>query len=90
MILFRHISARERWGRYRPGGSGVFALLFLAIACLVALDSVTGRWVPQALEQTRLELALAACVERLARPGDSGTRRQRLRNECAARQRGEP
>lgn len=39
MVLFRHISLRERWARYRPGAARLLALGFLVIACLLVLDS---------------------------------------------------
>ncbi len=40
MVLFRHISLRERWAHYRPGTARLLAVGFLVIACLLALDSL--------------------------------------------------
>jgi hypothetical protein len=39
MVLFRHISARERGERYRPRAATLLGAGFLAIACLLILDS---------------------------------------------------
>ena len=40
MVLFRHISVRERWARYRPTAARVLAAGFLAVACFLVLDSL--------------------------------------------------
>jgi hypothetical protein len=41
MVLFRHISVRERWARYRPTAARLLAAGFLAVACfLLVLDSL--------------------------------------------------
>jgi hypothetical protein len=39
MVLFRHISLRERWARYWPGVAASLAAAFVAVACLLVLDS---------------------------------------------------
>ena len=41
MVLFRHISMRERWARYRPAATRLLAAGFLALACfLLVLGSL--------------------------------------------------
>ena len=41
MVLFRHISMRERWARFRPTAVRLLAACFLAVACfLLVLDSL--------------------------------------------------
>jgi hypothetical protein len=39
MVLFRHISLRERWARQRPYAARLLAAGFLALVCLLVLDS---------------------------------------------------
>lgn len=39
MVLFRHISLRERWARYWPSMAGSLVTVFFAIAVLLLLDS---------------------------------------------------
>jgi hypothetical protein len=39
MVLFRHISLRERWARHRPCAARLLAAGFLAFVCLLVLDS---------------------------------------------------
>ena len=41
MVLFRHITLRERWARYRPTAARLLAAGSLAVACfLLVLDSL--------------------------------------------------
>ena len=38
MILFRHVSLRERWARHLPSWGEVLAVALFFVACAVVLD----------------------------------------------------
>ena len=90
MVLFRHISLRERWARHGPTWSQALAIALVCIAFALLLEHLSGRVVQRALAEARRELATVACVERLARAGDPGASRQKLRSVCASRLREAP
>lgn len=85
MVLFRHISLRERWARHLPSWGEVLAVAVFFVACAVVLDYLRGGVTRRAVVEADTE----ACVERLAR-ADPQARRQTLRNVCAARLSGAP
>jgi len=90
MVLFRHLSLRERWARHRPSRGDLLLIALVFIACALLLDYLTGRVAHRAVVEARRELATVACVERLARAGDPGASRQKLRSVCASRLREAP
>lgn len=89
MVLFRCISLRERWARHRPTKAGVIAIAVGCIAAMLILDRLAGgpaqRMASEAVDSAWREIAIAKCVERLGRAGDSSARLQKLRRMCASR-----
>jgi len=58
IVLFRHISLRERWARHLPTRGQVLVIALVCIVCVVFLDYLNGRVAHRALAEL-LRLAAA-------------------------------
>lgn len=56
MVLFRHLSLRERWRRHLPTRGGMLAIAVFG-ACVLIIDHFTSRVVQRAVAEARGQLA---------------------------------
>jgi hypothetical protein len=82
MVLFRHLSLRERWARRRLALGHRFLIAAGCLATLLFIDDLVGGPAQRALSLARQELAIAKCVERQARGAALGSAPMKLRKAC--------
>ena len=83
MVLFRPLSARERWRRRGPVSGVGLAVTVWAVA-LLALDALAHGPASRLLSSVRHEMSIAKCMDERARGKTLGTTRKSLRRACEA------
>ena len=83
MVLFRPLSARERWRRHGPVRGLGLAVAVWAVALLV-LDALASGPVSRFLSSVGHEISIAKCMEESARGKALGMTRKSLRRACEA------
>lgn len=79
MILFRHISLRERWARHLPTWGEVLAVALFFVACVLVLDYLRGGVTQRAVMEVgtaaaKAEKYLRHAAQRRVRLGPAGTK----------------
>jgi hypothetical protein len=83
MVLFRPLSARERWLRHGPV-RGLGAALAIWAGALLVVDAVVDGPASRLFVAARHELSIAQCMEERAGGKALGVTRKSLRKACEA------